>query len=283
MPFIKPIVRLSEAQIRSLLERIISRGQAATAKRGIPESIARQMLESKPPNERIYSQLIDVSEPQAERTRTYPIEEALRTYMEAPDKYRVARTAPPIKHMYPVEPDSPMDVTSNMLGTGGPEDVAGLGQGIAYELMKFRNPLPSNVMPIKKAIVNEMKGVPEMPEMGPVETYAKALEQKFAPPEPKLEGENLKSVMQLSLALEDLWSTTGGGRSMTGTLWKKYLEASRWKNKIKSARDYYVSSAIRFNEDPDKFRKLFPREANVLDRMYDDYLEQTGVDLRSLK
>jgi hypothetical protein len=75
----------------------------------------------------------------------------------------------------------------------------------------------------------------------------------------------------------------GGGRSAEAKLWEKYRQGSRsGAYKVPTAKDYFITSAVRFNRDPGAFKTRYPKEYNLIDKIYDVYKKETGVDPRTI-
>lgn len=68
-----------------------------------------------------------------------------------------------------------------------------------------------------------------------------------------------------------LWAMLGGGRSVGGKLWERYRASSRQKASIDTAKDYFNSCFVRWKAQPKDFAKKHPREAKILNRIWDEY------------
>jgi hypothetical protein len=280
----RPIVKLTTEQMKALLERVIQRrtpkkpaefpgaagmGAVSATERGAPEAAMKQMLNYPPMQTREYGQLRDMTKETSAGMQplTLPIDEAMRTYMENPGRYSPVRTYnPPAKHVFATQP-------------GGAEDASGaLGLGIASETMKMRPVVPPGLESTSRAIQQEVSGANQM---GPVATFERMLKQKAGQVEKKpFSSEDLASLTKDAAVMHEVWMNMGGGKSSTGTMWANYLKGSNLRNKIHTAKDYFLSSVVRYNNDPKKFAGWFPREKKLLDKMYDDYAEKTGISLK---
>lgn len=261
--YLKPITKATPEQMRAILERIVARKSGT---RLVPDTggmnpvAAREMLQHEPPVERTYGQLLDKGNPDKPITRTLPIDEAMNTYMNNPDRYGTLPVGPSAKHVYATDP-------------GGLYDSSRLGEGIAMERMKFQNPVPSSVRSNQASITRELLGqnVPAPPTMEPQGVVKSAVK--------KLPESEIGNVLGMAARLEDLWRSMGGGRSGVANMWKQYLLGSSEKNKIKNAKDYFIASAIRNHNDPAMMAKRYPREKRLLDNMKSVYRENMGIDL----
>lgn len=272
MPLITPNKVASYSQIRALLERIVNRGMSRSIKpkvelenRGAMES----MLPSPPIQTREYGQLADLQNTNSSgpRISTHPIEEAMAMYAQDPSRYRALNPGPEAKQLYLTSP-------------GGPEDASGaLGLGIASEQMKFRKPIPPGMESITRAIGRELGGVNEQMPIDPVKAFTNKIQGIKGPEAKKFTGEELADVAKKSLLLEDLWQSMGGARSGSGQLWKKYWETSDQRHNIKTVKDYFVTSAIRYETNPVMFERKYPREKKVLDGMREAYKKESGFDI----
>jgi hypothetical protein len=88
--------------------------------------------------------------------------------------------------------------------------------------------------------------------------------------------------LTLAARLEDMWRAMdggAGGRSGTAKMWKMYLDGSNIRGKVKTGKDYFISSVLRDMKDPKMMTKMYPREKKLIDRMKASYKEVTGIDL----
>jgi hypothetical protein len=285
-PFVRPIVDMTKAQATALVKRIMANKNLAKkteqlANRELmggplpqlsgnaPENAAREMLtQYAPGSERVMGNLLDTEAmgaagPQA---RNLPIEEAMATYLSNPERYKAGPMGGPVSRVMPTAP-------------GGPQDMTGeLGGGIAMERLKFKNPIQAlGTGPTKSSITREMTGQNALPEVGPVEAYEKMMRQKFERKAPS--PVPLKDLENLAVRLDDMWQGSGGARSSYGEQWRDYRKSFSMQNNIKTPKDYFISSAVRYKNDPAQFAKRFPREKKLLDRMAEGYKEETGLDI----
>ncbi len=250
-PFIKPWKKLTDPQAAAMMARIIARRQTPklvppAAAGAIPREAAMGALGQAPTSVREYGQLRDLDLPQT-GPRTYPIEEAMKTYMGNPGRFEpVGGGAPPAQHIYP---------------TGGGPEVP--GGGIANEIMKFRQVRPPGSIGVENAIKQTV------PEMAPTTKTPEAVDKS--------------DLIQLSIMLDDVWQIMGGHRSTSGKLWDQLRLSSRTRTKPASAKDYFVTSAMNNSINSQGYSQRYPRESKLLNQIYDIYLEKTGVDLRNLK
>lgn len=253
--YLKPVVKYTPEQMKSVLARIIARRgtpKLAPTEGGMNPAAARGMLDMPMAKENTYGQLMDRMDPQNPVTKTMPINEAMLTYMTDPERYSRLPVGPPAKHVFPGPPNPAGDASS-------------LGGSIASERMKFQDPLPPmigrNQGVIKKTI---------MPQVGKME------------PKPKLAPSSVGDVLNLATRYEDLWKVVGmvnNRNSAVANLWKMYLQGSNQKGNVKNAKDYFIASAVRNHNNPQMMAKQFPREKRLLDKMKEVYKEKVGVDL----
>ena len=277
--YIKPVERLTQEQIKAMLERIITR--KAPSKPPVPKmsgepkipgmdpSMARASLGQPAPVTKEYGQLLDTMNSDKPITRTLPIDDAMQQYIGDPMRFKALPVGPPAEHAYPI---------TRVRGAVPQEmrDPADMGMGIARERMVFKNPLPQNMRRTQGVINDELLGgnVPR----GPAEQFEQMIKRKEQGV-PKIEGEQVGSILALTGRLEDLWQANGGARSGMGGLWKAYWQGSNLKDKIKNPKDYFVTLAVRYHNNPETFGTIAPREKNLLDKMKTAYREKLGIDL----
>lgn len=63
-----------------------------------------------------------------------------------------------------------------------------------------------------------------------------------------------------AMLADQLWKDMGGTKSMGGKLWDMYAEDAGYSG---TAKDYFVSSFLKWKRDPQGFSKKSPREANL--------------------
>lgn len=269
----KPIVKLTEQQVKSLIERIVSR-RVAAAKPKVPlqgeippeqfkwpameADRAREQLRMPSTSERAYGSLIDLEHPR-QRRLNLPIEEAMSTFSQNPGRFKPSMPGGAAKHIFPTEP-------------GGPDDALKMGEGIANQRIVFRNPDPTSG--IRRVMQKEIE--PPMVEPPVRQPSSQVMESHAI----KKQGpEQMKEVMGFALALEDLWTSIGGGRSGMGVMWKDLWKGSALKDKLSNAKDYYVAMAMQYKNHPETMIKMRPRERKLLDRMFESYKGETGVDI----
>jgi hypothetical protein len=262
--YLKPVAKATPEQLKAILERIVTRRSTpklTPPKGGMDPMWAKGMLDLPAP-EKAYGQLLDRSIAGKEIPTTMPIDEAMQAYLGNPERWGQVPVGPPAKHVY---------------ASQDPSTAAGsLGAGIASERMVFRNPIPGNVAGNRASITRELLGQNNpMGEVGAFEAKVK----RAAEGKPRLPESTVGDVLSLSVRLEDLWQTMGGGRSGIGNMWKMYLEGSNFRGRVKSAKDYFIASAVRYHNDPVKMGKQYPREKKLLDNMNQAYKEKMGVDL----
>jgi hypothetical protein len=276
--YLKPLTTASSAQMRAMLERIISKRkpvakvpEPSPAMPGAPpptmeKSAAERILGSGLPfKENEYGRLIDNAIPDKPVPQTLPIQEAMNTYMTNPERYSPAPMGNPVKHVYPG-------------GVGS--DSGSLGASIAAERMVFKNPVPPGIRANQASVQRELTG--QNINRGKVGEFEAMVKQK-AEGNPKYAmpiGEQLA----LAARLEDMWRAMdggSGGRSGAAKLWKAYLDSSNGRDKVRTGKDYFIACALRDQKDPKMMARHYPREKRLLDQMKKSYKEVTGTDLDS--
>lgn len=269
--YLKPLTKLTKEQMRSVLERIVANRNTpklAPKTGGMDPEMARKMLDYPVSKENVYGQLLDRANPDRPITKTMPINDAMQAYMGDPGRYGQLPVGPPAKHVY-AEPQMPGMEFGNL---------GDLGRGIAVERMKFANPVPASVRSNKASITRELTGAND-PRVDTERLMTPNTQRAAAPKHVKIPEQQMGDVLGLAVRLEDLWSAMGGGKSASANMWKMYLSGSNQKGKVKTAKDYFIASAVRNHNDPEMMAKYYPREKRLLDNMKAVYKEQTGIDL----
>jgi hypothetical protein len=270
-PYLKPLAKLTKEQMKAVLERIVANRNTpklAPKTGGMDPTMARRMLDMPMQKENVYGQLLDRANPDKPITKTMPIKEAMSAYMEDPMRYGQLPVGPPAKHVYAEPP------------TGGMEfgNLGDLSRGIATERMKFANPVPASVRGNQARITQELTGADEQ-ALQRQRLMTPNTQRSELPKHVKIPEQQMGDVIGLAVRLEDLWQAMGGGRSASANMWKMYLSGSNQKGKVKTAKDYFIASAVRNHNDPEMMAKHYPREKKLLDNMKAVYREQTGMDL----
>lgn len=308
MPNIKPILTLTKSQWKRLLERIVSREQGAPSiardamqrpmqrvagpsfnfpgemgtprsdlrtgpplpdqirggigtpppmpfvrpdptTAGMPTSFQRpggpspvdQVMQNQPPRQQVLGRLMQQKEgiPFSEPTpvsRDYPLLEARLRYMQNP------RSDVNPGGYAPGGVPPPM----RQLRTVEPGSLNDLtGKGVSYEGVKF----------------------------GRVES---AFERKARLVAPEETTASLPEILSTATALERMWQLMGGKRSVAGKMWNMLREGSPGRNKVVDTKDYFIRSGLRWREDPVKFSRQWPREAKLMNEIWQQLEQEVG-------
>lgn len=263
--YLKPVIKATPEQMKAILERIVSRRSTPklTPKAGgMDPRVMQGAIESTPQNENVYGQLLDRANPDRPITKTMPINDAMNSYMNDPERYSALPVGPPARHAFTTPPSN------------NPYDMS---MGIANERMTFKSPVPGGIRNTQASIINELarSAAPkEMPGVVAPQGARNTIKTAIA-------KSSIGEVTALAARLEDLWKSMdgGGGRSGIGKMWKMYLEGSNMRGKVKNAKDYFIASAVRAHNDPIGMAKQFPREKKLLDNMKVGYSQKVGIDL----
>lgn len=163
---------------------------------------------------------------------------------------------------------APMGIPSGMPGAES------MASGIAGDRM----PMPTG-MPVSDSGLNAMAMPTSMNPQDVVGDPASALMGRGTPwqdpgTQPPLPNQNVLSPaeehIQSALIADQLWRDGGGAGSIGGQIWKKLKQDSKG-NHLDSARDYFISSFVKWKRDPEKFEKNHPREANLIRQLNDEF------------
>jgi hypothetical protein len=201
-----------------------------------------------------------------------PIAEARAKYAANPEEYVTpSMSAPSVKELRTVP-------------SGSPEELAG---GLAYERIKQSPILPPASGRTSKVIRDELKD----------QALIQKLKSIGIDPEDIRPGVKLETVLEehgikpgqvetvppaavlanYGKMADQAWREMGGARSGGARVWEMYRASSRQSSHIHDARDYFISSVVRWKQDPAKFSKAYPREARVLQQLEEQGLfEQAG-------
>lgn len=76
--------------------------------------------------------------------------------------------------------------------------------------------------------------------------------------------------IQSALIADQLWKDMGGDESMGSSMWDKLRKEAKG-DAMETPKDYFMSSFIKYKTDPGKFRKNFPKEANLISQLADEF------------
>jgi len=240
---LKPLVKLTKEQWEALIKRTMEKQTG----KGIEKQAAENIMGFfEPPVERrigaLHRNIPIEAEPGVPSGETIPsivrlpIEEARAKYFANPELYTPGTGAPEVRRLRMVPP-------------GSPEELA---RGVAYERIKQEPIVPSRIAQTRS-------------------TISKTLESEAVTPEAVKLAESVNLQLQAALVADQLWRDMGGGRSMGAKVWEMYRKSSRQAPHIHSARDYFVSSFVRWRNDPAKFERAYPREAKVLKQLWSEF------------
>lgn len=276
---VRPLVNLTKEQWRTVLRRVMEH-EEQSGQRALSKQSGEMLLNRfEPPVERKVGALYrdlgiggEANYPSGETLRKVerlPIEEARAKYFANPGMYRNPTAyAPPMKQIRQVPP-------------GSPEELA---QGLAYEKIRQVPIVTPRTARTQGVVGRELKSQAEEQALtragvGPEDIRAGVkpstvlAEKGLAQPEVSTEiGEQL----QAALVADQLWKDMGGGRSMGAKVWEMYRSSSRQKSHIKTNRDYFVSSFVRWKQDPVKFERAYPREAKLLMQLWQQFEASVG-------
>ena len=185
------------------------------------------------PREEVLGRILKMEGPMNEpnwKPEDLPWEEARAKWLENPEMYTPSRG-----YFLPVE-------RLQALEPGAIEQ--GLPEKIAYARQKYK----------------------------PVETAAEYRVRKAIKESPSItEAKPVKEAFSEGMEAERIWKDyIGGRRTIAGKMWETLRASSRLHHKIKDVKQYFVSSSLRHQANPEAFRQHFPREARLLDEIYSE-------------
>ena len=296
MPNVKPILKLTDGQYKRLLERVISRGEgkAPVLEAGVNERFTMFRDKSafnfpgelgEPRRDLLTGTMNKVplvrSNPTAQAMPTFsrmtgpaPIDEVMAS--EPPRSVVMARLARqkegiPFTEPSLIEKDYPyfearrkyvMDPYSEE-NLGGYKPV-----NVASPKVKHLRTVPEGVTRGKN---QDMGGGLNYSELRykSVETPFERKVRKEAKAEPEIKA-SLEEIIHTGRTLENMWLLLGGKRSASGHTWNLLRQSSPGRNKVVDTKDYFIRSGLRWREDPVKFARQWPREAKLLNSIWDE-------------
>ena len=112
---------------------------------------------------------------------------------------------------------------------------------------------------------------PQMPQMteatgNPQGPYKSPVDAGVELQDPKEVSSEVGERIQRALIADQIWKDGGGNNSVGAKIWEQYKKESKTAH-LDTPRDYFVSSYIKWKDDPEKFKKKHPREADLLKRL----------------
>lgn len=261
---IKPILKISKKQFNTLLERVLTR----SAGRGMEAQGPRQLMQFRPPNERLYGRLQGVKEfGGGESVKTFedlPYGEAMSKYVKNRGLTTPATTPP----------------TADVLTTNPPR----------YERRIFK-PLQRQGETVRRAVdmteqeravaqnrsrkirnrLRMIKGVEKS-----VNRFTKSRTAVSGARSAALEGGELDTVIQQAGLLDIAWRHLVKGTSVTGRMWNNYRLQAPMGRKVENTKDYFISTGLKWLEDPQRTTKRFPRESKSLATIWQQLMDEMG-------
>ena len=233
---IKPVVKLSKAQWKALIERTVQKEGRLT------RGAADEILKYEPPVQKemgILHQDVPLGAGESRRvSEMLPLREAREKYFSMPDMYtNPSQGAPATKSLRTVPP-------------GNPDELAG---GLAYEKLNINPIVPYTNSPSERAIRKVLTPQQEAGGAGEV-----------------MEATATQELVSHALNGDEMWKMMvgrAGNRSLAAKTWEALREGSRQKSQYDSGRDYFMATYVRWKKDPTRVLKNNPREANLLQQM----------------
>jgi len=232
---IKPLFKLSKAQWQHVMSRVLEKEGGKLTPRG-GEFIMDKFA---PPVEKEIGTLrskVPMFEGATEDemktiTERLPIGEARAKYLSSPGQY-----------MSP----GPVGPSAKVLRQVQPGSSEELASGLAYEKLRESPLIPRELSRGMSVIKRDI---------------------------PELAGREATSERaQLAAVAEQLWKdAVGGGRSMGGKMFENLRNSSRQRSHIKNAKDYFISSFVRWKQDATGFKRAYPREAKILEQVWGEF------------
>lgn len=83
--------------------------------------------------------------------------------------------------------------------------------------------------------------------------------------------------LQAALIADQLWKDGGGSKSVGAEVWRSLMKKGTDGRHLETPRDYFISSFIKWTNDPVKFKKTKPTEARLLESLMTAFEETSGA------
>lgn len=302
---IKPLLKVSDKQWRSLLQRIILRQPAkGMIETQLPQEAlgaATDVMGSAPLEKRVYGRLYEQSgiEGVPKKPLDLPWESASMAYRANPERFAPAEEAVPMADVLRVKrsPTKVSGVAQEAYDRGFAKDLADLEpwmdipertkKPVTYERRVFR-PVKEGTDRAVAAAEEEAKQQEKQVRIesklrkkqeGQVGVATGAME---SPTQTLGKTVDRDRLFKEALLLDTVWKDfIGGGRTLTGRAWGGYLgdEAKRYRGQLKSGmtpRDYFQMVALKWLHEPEKTLKRYPREVRSIEKIFQEVEKEHG-------
>jgi hypothetical protein len=89
---------------------------------------------------------------------------------------------------------------------------------------------------------------------------------RLPPEKGSMELTPVEEQIQAALIADQLWKVGGGSKSIGARVWSDLAKSSGSRH-LETPHDYFVSSFVKWSNDPVKFKKMKPREANLIEQL----------------
>lgn len=81
-----------------------------------------------------------------------------------------------------------------------------------------------------------------------------------------------EELVKTAESLDTMWKVMVKGKhTLLGKYWDRLRAGSRSRRKVADTWDYFIRMGLRWLEDPDKTRRMFPREVDSLESIWNEY------------
>jgi len=140
-----------------------------------------------------------------------------------------------------------------------------LAQGIVGGQMPQM--LPNAMGPAMPAMPMPVAGQSVMQNTNPTNIDQLTTRPEMAAPD---ELNDVEKQIQAALIADQLWKDSGGNESFAADVWGMLKKGSK-AHHLDSPRDYFVSSFVKYTNDPVKFKKSHPQEARLIKQLKDEF------------
>lgn len=124
----------------------------------------------------------------------------------------------------------------------------------------------------------QQQAPPMMQEMSPMMQDGMVGEEpSMEEPSPMMEGDatsneftSVETQTQSALIANQIWKDGGGSDSVGAQVWNA-LHKKAGVRHLDSPRDYFISSFIKWQKDPLKYQKRYPREGKLLNQLLTEF------------
>jgi hypothetical protein len=266
---IKPLINLSKEQWKVLMERLMTKeGKLTTRAAG---AITRFEPEAEREMGALYKDVSMGAGESSRQVERLPIAEARAKYFQNPEQYTTPTMGGPSAKVVSQPPGI------EEAGVAGPEELA---SKISYERQKqvplIKPPGRTARVMSKDIESQELEGAVKRLGVNPEDIRPGVSPKTIIAEKSRKPGDMITVPPAAELAsdamiADSMWKNMGGTKSLGAKVWDMFRSTQRKEEHIKTARDYFISSFVRWKQAPRKFSNTHPKEARVLGQLWQEF------------